>query len=131
MINTQTADERATRRASRIFRGAAIYGLLVLPLMLIVPLPQRGPEVRLGFVGLALVFQWLFWIIGGDPHRYWRLMLPAMAEKLVFALPALIFAAQGRTDLSVTPFAVIDMALAAMFLFARQGLQTANRFIGA
>lgn len=37
----------------------------------------------------------MFWIIGGDPPRYRALMPVAVAEKLVFGLPALALFAQG------------------------------------
>ena len=80
---------------ARMFRWAAIYGVVVLTPLYLTPLPQQGAEVFLGFVGLALVFQAVFWIIGGDPVRYRALMLPAVAEKLVFGLPALVLFAQG------------------------------------
>ncbi len=53
--------------ARRIFRGAAIWGFIVLPPLYLVPLPERGAETFLGFVGCALVFQAVFWIVGGDP----------------------------------------------------------------
>lgn len=52
---------------SRMFRWAAIYGVIVLTPMYFVRLPEMGGEVLLGFVGLALVFQGVFWVIGGNP----------------------------------------------------------------
>lgn len=106
------------RVARRIFRGAAIYGFIVLPPMLLAPWPQKGPEVLVGFVGLALVFQAVFWIIGGDPRRYRPVMLAAIAEKLVFGVPALVLVAQGRTEPVVGFFAAMDVLLAAAFMVA-------------
>ena len=38
---------------SRMFRWAAIYGVIVLTPMYFTPLPELGAEVLLGFVGLA------------------------------------------------------------------------------
>ena len=50
----------------RMFRWAAIYGVIVLMPLYLTPLPKVGAEVFLGFVGLALVFQAVFWTIGSN-----------------------------------------------------------------
>ena len=55
---------------ARMFRWAAIYGVIVLVPLYLTPLPKAGAEVFFGFVGLALVFQGVFWTIGSDPARY-------------------------------------------------------------
>ena len=102
-----------------MFRGAAIYGVLaLLPMYALRPSADR-PDTYYGFVGCALVFQWLFWIIGSDPARFRRLMVPSVAEKLVFAIPALWLFAQGRVAVGVVPFAIMDLLLGAGFLVAR------------
>ncbi len=104
---------------SRMFRWAAIYGVIVLLPMYLAPLPPQGAEVFLGFVGLALVFQSVFWIIGGDPVKYRALMLPAVAEKMVFGLPALTLYARGYpVPPPVAVFAAIDVALGIGFYLA-------------
>ena len=102
-----------------MFRWAAIYGVLVLSPLYALPLPPRQPEIVLGFIGLALVFQGVFWIIGGNPVRYRPLMLLAVVEKLVFAVPALASFGLRRTEPAVAAFAVIDLALALGFWRAR------------
>lgn len=108
----------SARRTKLIFRGAAIYGFVVLPLMLLSPLPKDRPELLFGFVGLALVFQALFWLIGGDPVR-WRALMPfAAAEKIAFGLPALVLSLRGLSSPGLAVFALIDLALALAFLFA-------------
>lgn len=106
---------------SRMFRWAAIYGVIVLTPMYFAPLPELGGEVLLGFVGLALVFQGVFWMIGGDPLKYRALMPLAVAEKLVFGLPTLALYAQGYPIAPpVAVFAAIDLALGLGFLLAWQ-----------
>lgn len=110
--------DRVVRRVALLFRGCAIYGAVVLPLMLLAPPLAVGEEVRLGFVGIALTFQWVFWIIAGDPGRYRRLMLPGVAEKVVFAIPALALVAQGRAAPGLVPFALIDLAMGIGFAWA-------------
>src|SRR6476469_1968025 len=105
--------------ARRVYRGAAIYGAIVLtPLYLIPPPAGARVEINLGFLGLALVFQGVFWIIGGDPLRYRALMPLAILEKLVFAIPALTLFALGRLEGVVAGFAAIDVLLAALFAVA-------------
>lgn len=108
------------RFPAKMFRWAAIYGVIVLAPLYVLPLPDQQPEISLGFIGLALVFQIMFWVIGSDPVRYRALMLPAIMEKLVFALPALVLAARGMTSIAVAGFAAIDVLLALCFLRARQ-----------
>lgn len=103
----------------RMFRWAAIYGVIVLTPMYFTPLPELGAEALLGFVGLALVFQGVFWLIGGDPAKYRALMPLAVAEKLVFGGPALALFAQGyRVALPVAVFAAIDVLLGLGFFWA-------------
>jgi hypothetical protein len=105
--------------ARRMFRGAAIYGIVVLTPMYAIAAPSDRPDTYYGFIGCALVFQWLFWIIGGDPTRYRSLMPAAVAEKLVYAVPALALASQGKAPVIVIPFAIIDLLLGTGFLIAR------------
>ena len=99
------------------FRGAAVYGLLaLLPQYL---LPQPGAElVAYGFIGTAAAFQLVFWVIGGDPVRYRALMLPSVAEKLAFGVPALLLFAGGKAPPAVLLFAGIDLALGLGFFLA-------------
>ena len=102
-----------------MFKGAAIYGVVALIPLYFLPPPADRPEIYYGFIGVALVFQWLFWIIGGDPVRFRVLMLPAVAEKLVFAVPALALVAVARAPALAAPFAVMDLLLATGFLIVR------------
>ena len=103
----------------RMFRWAALYGVIVLTPLYFTPLPRFGAEVMLGFVGLALVFQGVFWTIGADPVRYRALMPYAVAEKLVFGLPALILFAQGYpVPPPLAGFAGIDVLLGIGFFWA-------------
>ena len=109
----------AEKFARRVFRGAAVYGAIVLVPLLFQPTPAGARiEINLGFIGLALVFQGVFWVIGGDPRRYRALMPLAVAEKLVFAIPALTLFALGRVEPGLAAFAAIDLLLGALFALA-------------
>jgi hypothetical protein len=104
---------------SRMFRWAAIYGVIVLAPMYLAPLPPALGETLYGFIGLALVFQGVFWVIAGDPIKYRALMPLAVAEKLVFGLPALALYAQGYPMAPpVAVFAGIDLLLGLGFFLA-------------
>jgi len=50
-----------------MFRGAAIYGVLPLVPLYFLPMPAVSPETYYGFIGCALVFQWLFWMPAAIP----------------------------------------------------------------
>jgi hypothetical protein len=105
--------------ARRMFRWAAIYGVIVLAPLYLIPLPPVMGETLLGFIGLALVFQGVFWMIGSDPQKYRALMPLGVAEKLVFAVPALALFGRGYPVPSpIAVFAVIDLALGLGFCLA-------------
>lgn len=104
---------------SRMFRWAAIYGVVVLVPLYFTPMPPVMGEVLLGFVGLALVFQGVFWMIGSNPVKYRNLMPLAVAEKLIFGVPALALFAQGYPVSPPTAvFAGIDLLLGLGFFVA-------------
>jgi hypothetical protein len=104
------------RFARTIYRGAAIYGAIVLLPAYLIPLPDPYKLTQIGFVGLALVFQGLFWIIGGDPLRYRALVPLTVFEKLCFGVPAVAYWARGQTDGMTATFGGIDLLLASLFL---------------
>lgn len=107
------------RFPARMFRWAAIYGVIVLTPLYFTPLPPALGEIFLGFVGLALVFQGVFWTIGSDPVKYKPLMPFAVAEKLVFGVPALTLWARGYpVTQPVAAFATIDVLLGLGFFLA-------------
>lgn len=104
---------------SRMFRWAAIYGVIVLLPLYFTPLPAQGREVFLGFVGLALAFQGVFWAIGSNTVKYRALMPYAVLEKLVFGMPALSLYLQGYpVPPPVALFAGIDLLLGLGFFLA-------------
>ena len=106
---------------ARMFRWAAIYGVIVLLPLYFTPLPPVGAEVFLVFVGLALVFQGVFWTIGSDPAKYRALMPYAVAEKLVFGVPCLtLWASDYPVSPPVALFAMIDLWLGLGFFLARR-----------
>ena len=56
--------------------------------------------------------------IAGDPVRYRALMLPSVAEKLAFGVPALLLFASGKAPAPVLLFGAIDLLLGLGFFLA-------------
>lgn len=112
-----------TTFASRVFRYAAIYGVIVLLPLYLLPVPDPWQLTHLGFVGLALVFQGMFWIISRDPLKYRALMPVAICEKLAFGIPALALLLLGRADPVQAGFGMVDLFLAVMFFLALRRLR--------
>lgn len=117
---------RDVKAASIIFRVAGIYGLVVLAPQFFMegrvardfPPPITHPEYFYGFIGTALVWQFVFLIIAKNPSRYRPVMWVAVLEKLAFGVPAIVLIAQGRLAATGLVFGIIDLCLAAAFLAA-------------
>lgn len=116
--------------ASRVFRIAGIYGLLVLVPQYLIETPVvSGARLHLerpsdfyGFVGVALVWQFVFLLIASDPPRFRALIPLAVLEKLVFGIPVLLLFASGRVDGVVLVFGTIDLVLASLFVLSRRAV---------
>lgn len=118
-------DEKAIRTARRIFRIAAIYGAIVLlpmyfaaPLMAKAGRPVTHLELLYGFVGAALCFQLLYWVIGGDPVRYRPLMPLTLLAKASFGIACAILFALGLLDGFAFTLSSIDLLIGLAFLYA-------------
>ena len=103
---------------ARMFQFAACFGVLELLPLYFAPWPVHSPEMYLGFVGVALVFQAVFWVIGSNPSHYRALMPLALAEKVVFGVPALALVARGLTASTIAVPATLDLLLGAGFFWA-------------
>ena len=113
-----------SRAAGRLFRLAAVYGVVVLvPLFL--TRPPAHPEWLYGFAGTALAFQLAYRTIGGDPVRYRPLMPVAVLAKLGFGVPCAVLFAAGRIGAGTFGFGLVDLALAAGFLWAWRSTESA------
>jgi len=112
--------------ARRVFTIAGIYGLIaLLPNYFLegrigrdYPPPITHPEYFYGFVGVALAWQLVFLAVGRDPVRLRAVMLPAVLEKLAFAVPSIMLYLKGRMATPPLIFAGIDLLLGFLFLVA-------------
>ncbi|MGZ5441573.1 MAG: hypothetical protein ACXW5U_04100 [Thermoanaerobaculia bacterium] len=109
--------------AKRVFFIAAVYGVIVLVPQYFMearigrdfPPPITHPEHFYGFVGIALAWQFLFFVIARDPVRYRPAMIVAILEKLAFGVAAVVLFSQGRLAAPILGAGVIDLVLAALF----------------
>jgi hypothetical protein len=112
--------------AKTVYLVAGIYGLIVLlPQYLFeertghdYPPPITHPEYYYGFIGLAVVWQIVFLMLSRDPVRYRPLMIPAVLEKAVFAIPAVMLLLQHRIPGVIFGFAMVDAFLGLLFVIA-------------
>jgi len=112
--------------AKIVFWIAAIWGfLMITPLYFMFdligkkdPPPITHPAFFYGFVGVALVWQIAFIFIARDPIRFRLFMIPAILEKLVYAIPVIILVAEKRTNPNDLVFSAIDLTLGALFVAA-------------
>lgn len=112
--------------AKRVFFIAAILGVIVLAPQYFLeakigrdfPPPITHPEHFYGFVGVALAWQILFFIIARDPVRYRGAMIPAVLEKVGFGAAAVVLYAQGRAAVPILVGGILDLIFAALFWVA-------------
>ena len=120
-----------TPNAARwLFRGAAIYGLIILLPLYFLERQVAAPAARLdhpiyyyGFVGAAAAWQLVYWTIGGDPLRYRAFMPLAAVAKVGFWMPSLILWLNGRAPTSTFAVTNGDLILGIAFFLAWRSLK--------
>ena len=122
--------------ARRVFGGAGIWGLLVVPPLYFLydvvgeqhPPAVTHPEFFYGFTDVTLAWQFAFLVIASDPIRFRALMLPSMLEKFGWVVTLLILYAQGRLPLDQLAVGAPDLLLGLLFIAAF--LKTAPQPLG-
>lgn len=117
--------------AKVVFTIAGVWGVLVLtPLYFMFdligrqdPPPITHPAFFYGFVGTALAWQVVFFLIARDPLRLRPVMIAAMLEKLAYGVPVFVLYAQGRMHAQDLVFGGADLVF--LVLFALAWLRTA------
>lgn len=112
--------------ASRVYFWAAVYGIPVLALAYLQPVPDPWRLTHFGFVGVTLVFQGVFLVIARDPRRFEPLMPVTVFEKLCFGIPAVAFWARGQAGSMTAVFGAIDLLLGVLFVVAWRRLDAAT-----
>jgi hypothetical protein len=114
------------RFAKWVFLLAGITGvLMVIPLYFLEEQfgrdyspPINHPELYYGFVGVTLSWQFMFLVIGSDPIRFRRAMIPSMLEKASFVVAILILYALERVTVTWVAFASMDATWLVLFVIA-------------
>lgn len=112
--------------ARAVYAIAAVYGLItMLPLYLLVerigrnaPPPITHAEFYYGFVGLALLWQFVFLLIAKDPARYRSLMLLSIFEKAAYSVPVGVLYTLGKLSSSILWPALVDPIFGILFITA-------------
>lgn len=110
--------------AKIVYYIAAIYGVLILTPMYFMetkngidfPPPINHPEYYYGFIGVALAWQFAFWIIGKDPVKYRLFMLPTFFEKFSYAVAVIILYSGGKVYFPILITGLIDLVLGILFV---------------
>ena len=121
--------------ARRVFFWSGIYGIVVLAPQYFMertlgeafPPAFSHPEQFYGFLGVALAWQFAFLLIARDVVRYRLFMLPAAAEKLLFACAVFVLYAHGRTAAFAAGAATVDFVLGMLFPLSFGSLRSASR----
>jgi hypothetical protein len=114
------------RFARWVFLLAGVSGILMVvpPLFLErrtgedYPPPITHPEYYYGFFGVTLAWQFMFLVIASNPIRYRRAMLPAMLEKVGFAIAIPLLYAASRVASVWIGFASMDAIWLVLFVIA-------------
>ena len=109
-----------------IFIIAGVYGLIVLLPMYFFetkfnadfPPAITHPEYFYGFIGVALAWQILFFLISINPLRYKLMMIPSMLEKFFYGFAVIILFIQHRAPIMVLSSAIIDLLFGVLFIYA-------------
>ena len=111
-----------------VFWIAAAYGLIaLLPLFFQTHTgattsadqrPITDLEFYYGFLGVALAWQFAFFMIGYDPLRFRPMMLPCLIEKFSFTLVTTVLYLQHRTPLALFLAGLIDCLIGILFIIA-------------
>lgn len=109
-----------------IFTFAGVYGIIVLLPMYFFetkfntdfPPAITHPEYFYGFIGVALAWQILFFLIAINPLRYKLMMIPSIMEKFFYGFAVLILFIQHRVSIMALSSAIIDILFGVFFIYA-------------
>jgi hypothetical protein len=112
--------------AKVVFWVAGGWGVLVItPLYFIFDMIGRNdppaithPGFYYGFAGVALAWQFAFFVIATDPARYRPVMIPAVIEKFSYGIAVIVLFMQKRIAGSDLIFSATDLLLGVLFAIA-------------
>ncbi len=106
-----------------VFGVAAVYGFLSLPPLYFLrdlvgrmaPPAINHPEFYYGFVGLALLWQFVFVLVALDPVSYRAIIPIAVLEKLAYAVPVVLLYSAGDLRPSLLGPGLVDPIFGVLF----------------
>lgn len=109
-----------------IFIIAGVYGMIVIsPLYfseaqinIDFPPAITHPEYFYGFLGLAIAWQVLFFILSVNPLRYKLMILPAIIEKFSYGIAVIILFSQNRIHTMILSSGIMDLIFGILFIIA-------------
>src|SRR5580704_17307468 len=112
--------------AKAVFWIACIWGILIItPLYFMFdligrqdPPPITHPQFFYAFVSVAIVWQFVFFVIATDPARFRPMILMSVFEKLSYVLTVGVLYLRGLTPPARSVTAVPDAVLAVLFVVA-------------
>lgn len=134
-----TSDGSGVRFARRVFNVAAIYGFVVMVPQYFLerstgvrnPPAITHPEYFYGFIGVALAWQLVFFMIARDPVRYRPIMLAAIVEKVSFGVATIVLYAMGRLHGEMLGAGILDLILMTLFVVSYARTRDAAAAAGA
>jgi hypothetical protein len=112
--------------AKVVFAIAGVWGILVLvPFFFLMDLtgrryapPSSYPHFFYGFFALALVFQFVFFIIASDPARFRPMIIAAIFEKVTYVTVCAVLYSRGQITLTDASTCFADFILGTLFIRA-------------
>jgi hypothetical protein len=112
--------------AKIVFWTSGIWGLIVLtPLYFIFdlisrrdPPPITHPGFYYGFAGVALAWQFVFFVIATNPERFRPMMIPSVLEKLAWGITVIVLHSKHRMSSGDATLGAVDLLLGLFFVIA-------------
>jgi len=112
--------------AKVVFWIAGVWGILILtPLYFMYeligrqdPPPITHPQFFYAFISVAMVWQFVFFVIATNPARFRPMILMSVFEKLSYVLTVSVLYLRGLTTLARSITALPDAVLAVLFVLA-------------
>jgi hypothetical protein len=109
-----------------VFGIAGAWGILILAPMFFLfnlvgrkdPPPITHPQFYFGFAAIALVFQFVFFVIASDPARYRPMIVPSVLEKASYVAVCVVLYMRGEATVAQMMTSGPDMLLGILFVRA-------------
>ena len=105
---------------------AGVYGMIaIVPLYfseaqinIDFPPAITHPEYFYGFLGVAISWQILFFILAINPLRYKLMIIPAIIEKFSYGIAVIVLFSQHRIHTMILSSGIVDLIFGILFIVA-------------